>query len=135
MDSKNTVTQLPAKNTTQRQVRVRINQELMEPRVGVASSAAKIRGWEKTLTLLEAGELSNSELDAIIAELPSAVSEHDAALSRVLLKVSKAMQRRLREIERERNLTFERLKLATAARRKAYAGRGLEGEKGSTEEK
>lgn len=87
-------------------------QELMEPRVGGASVAARLRGWTTTLELLEQGELSTTELDAIISELLRAASECDARLKsasaaeeteemrllRVQAKVMKALKRRLRAL-------------------------------------
>jgi hypothetical protein len=50
-------------------------QQLMEHRVGVSSTAAKLRGWQQTLELLERGELSNSEVETIMQEeLPRALA-------------------------------------------------------------
>jgi hypothetical protein len=37
--------------------------------------AAKIRGWQQTLELLEQGHLSNSEVEMLMEELPRALSE------------------------------------------------------------
>jgi hypothetical protein len=86
-------------------------QELMEPRSGSASLAAKIRGWQQTLEALERGELSNSEVEVILrTELPRALSENiesamrgaetkDAdRLGRVLAKVVKALERRVKAL-------------------------------------
>src|ERR1035441_375378 len=86
-------------------------QQLMEPRVGVFSTAAKLRGWGQTLELLERGELSNSEIETIMQEeLPRALAECTTArltstdaelkewarLTRVLGKIIKVMERRLK---------------------------------------
>src|ERR1035441_1255341 len=86
-------------------------QQLIEPRVGVSPTAAKFGGWEQTLELLERGELSNSEVETIMQEeLPRALAECTTApltstdaelkewarLTRVLGKIIKVMQRRLK---------------------------------------
>ena len=85
-------------------------QQLMEPRVGVSSTAAKLRGWQQTLDLLECGELSNSEVWTILQQsLPLALEEciqatleDDAELKeqrrmlRVLGRVQKALEQYMR---------------------------------------
>jgi hypothetical protein len=88
-------------------------QELMEPRTGCASLAAKIRGWQRTLEALEHGELSNPEVESILRdELPRVLDEIEAGtyaatgaelkewsrLQRVTGKVIKALGRRVKAL-------------------------------------
>jgi len=90
--------------------RRRSQPQLVEPRVGGASLAGKIRGWQQTLDALERGELSNSEVELILREeLPRVAAEGrcgplqcvgDASVTRewgrlagVLGKVVKALER------------------------------------------
>ncbi len=87
-------------------------QQLMEPRVGTASTAAKIRGWLQTTETLERGELSNSELDAIMRELFPALDEsiervkcgtkkekkEEEELLRVMTGTRKALERRFKAL-------------------------------------
>jgi hypothetical protein len=88
-------------------------QQLIEPRSGNVSTAAKIRGWTQTLEALERGELSNTEVESILRdELPRALEECFAGtyaatgaelkewsrLQRVTGKVIKALERRVKAL-------------------------------------